>query len=108
MKCAQCSHCSNTYDPFLDLSLEVVRADSLHKAFNHFTAVEVLDGDNRYQCSKCNKKVRALKQFTIDTAPQVLTVHFKRFSSSGKIDKKIQFDRTLDLKPFVSGGEVWA
>ena len=110
MKCTQCSHCSNTYDPFLDLSLEIVRAESLVKALSRFTAVEVLDGNNKYQCTKCKKKVRAFKRFTIDHAPHVLTIQFKRFSSSGgcggKIDKKVQFDRTLDIKPFVNGGEV--
>lgn len=109
VKCTQCSHCSNKYDPFLDLSLEVARADSLHKALAHFTAIEVLDGDNKYQCSKCKTKVRALKQFTIDQAPPILTVQFKRFSSSGsyggKIDKKVHFERDIDLKPFVTGAE---
>lgn len=109
VKCTQCSYCSNTYDPFLDLSLEIVRAESLLKALARFTAVEVLDGDNKYRCSRCKTEVRALKQFTIDKAPHILTVQFKRFSSSGglggKIDKKVQFDRTLDLKPFVNGGE---
>lgn len=110
VKCTRCSHCSNTFDPFLDLSLEIVRAESLVKALAHFTAVEVLDGDNKYQCSKCKIKVRALKQFTIDKAPQILTVQFKRFSSSGafggKIDKRVHFDQTLDMNPFVNSGEA--
>lgn len=109
VKCTQCSHCSNKYDPFLDLSLEVARADSLQKALAHFTAIEVLDGDNKYHCSKCKTKVRALKQFTIDKAPPILTVQLKRFSSSGgyggKIDKKVHFESILDLRPFVNGGE---
>ncbi|KAH7422022.1 hypothetical protein KP509_13G086800 [Ceratopteris richardii] len=106
VKCTRCSHCSNKYDPFLDLSLEVARADSFQKALAHFTAIEVLDGDNKYHCCKCDMKVRALKQFTIDKAPPILTVQLKRFSSvgsyGGKIDKKIHFERELDLKPFVN------
>ena len=112
VKCTQCSHCSNKYDPFLDLSLEVEEADSLQTALAHFTAIEELDGDNKYQCSRCRVKVRALKQFTIDKAPPVLTIQLKRFSSlggyGGKIDKKVHFDKNLDLKPFVNGGEVHA
>ncbi|KAH8964180.1 hypothetical protein BDL97_04G051600 [Sphagnum fallax] len=106
VKCTICSTCSNTYDPFLDLSLEIVRADSLSKALVHFTAVEALQGDNKYHCSNCQKKVRALKQFTIDKSPNILTIQFKRFSGSGssggKIDKKVEFGRTLDMKPYVS------
>lgn len=106
VKCTVCSHSSNTYDPFLDLSLDIVRTESLTKALSRFTAVEELDGENKYRCAHCKKKVRAEKNFTIDSAPNVLTIQFKRFSSTpgrfGKIDKKIDFGRTLDLKPYMS------
>ncbi|KAF9612541.1 hypothetical protein IFM89_001408 [Coptis chinensis] len=107
VKCMQCSFCSNTFDPFLDLSLEIVKADSLLKALSHFTAIEQLDGGQRqYQCQRCKQKVKALKQLTVHKAPYVLSVHLKRFGShrpGQKIDKKIEFSPTLDLKPFVSG-----
>lgn len=110
MKCLQCSHCSNTFDPFLDLSLEIVKADSLYKALRNFTAAEQLDGGERqYHCQQCNQKVRALKQLTVHKAPYVLTIHLKRFRAHNpgqKIDKKVQFEPTLDLKPFVSGSYV--
>ncbi|KAF5469527.1 hypothetical protein F2P56_013592 [Juglans regia] len=107
VKCLQCSYCSNTFDPFLDLSLEIVKADSLNKALANFTAAEQLDGGERqYQCQHCKQKVRALKQLTVHEAPYVLTVHLKRFHSHDpgqKIKKKVHFGSTLDLKPFVSG-----
>ena len=106
----QCSFCSNKFDPFLDLSLEIVKADSLHKALAHFTAKEQLDGGARqYQCQQCKQKVKALKQLTIHKAPYVLTIHLKRFGShitGQKIDKQIQFGPTLNLKPFVTGPYV--
>ncbi|XP_031480994.1 ubiquitin carboxyl-terminal hydrolase 23 [Nymphaea colorata] len=107
VKCTQCSHCSNTFDPFLDLSLQIVKADSLPKALAHFTAVEELDGGQKqYQCARCKEKVRARKQLTIHKAPYVLTIHLKRFGSGEpgrKIDKKVEFGTTLNLKPYVSG-----
>ncbi|KAL8223461.1 hypothetical protein R6Q57_018936 [Mikania cordata] len=107
VKCMHCNFCSNKFDPFLDLSLEILRADTLHKAFANFTAQEMLDGGaKQYHCQQCKQKVKALKQLTIYKPPNVLTVHLKRFGShiSGqKIDKKIQFGHTLDLKPFVTG-----
>ncbi|MQL75944.1 hypothetical protein Taro_008319 [Colocasia esculenta] len=106
VKCLQCSYCSNKFDPFLDLSLEIMKADSLHKALSHFTAVEQLDGGERqYQCQRCKQKVRAVKQLTIHKAPYVLTVHLKRFGSAlpgQKINKKVDFEPTLDLKRYVS------
>ncbi|KAJ9697595.1 hypothetical protein PVL29_009429 [Vitis rotundifolia] len=107
VKCMQCSYCSNKFDPFLDLSLEIFKADSLHKAFMHFTATEQLDGGERqYQCQRCKQKVKALKQLTVHKAPYVLTIHLKRFGAHDpgqKIDKKVHFGPTMDLKPFVSG-----
>ena len=46
-----CSCCkgreSNTYDPFLDLSLEINSAPSVLKALRRFCATEVLDGENK-------------------------------------------------------------
>lgn len=106
VKCMQCSYTSDKFDPFLDLSLEIVKADSLQKALTHFTAKEFLDGGERhYQCQQCKQKVKALKQLTIHKAPYVLTIHLKRFSShlaGQKIDRRIIFGTTLDLKPFVT------
>ncbi|XP_047940665.1 ubiquitin carboxyl-terminal hydrolase 23-like [Salvia hispanica] len=107
VKCTQCSYCSNKFDPFLDLSLEINRADSLYKALSHFTTKELLDGGAReYQCDQCKQKVKASKQLTVHKAPQVLAVHLKRFSSHApgqKVDKKVTFEPTLDMKPFVTG-----
>ncbi|KAK4797526.1 hypothetical protein SAY86_029852 [Trapa natans] len=107
VKCLQCNNCSNKFDRFIDLSLEIAKADSLQKAIRHFTAPEQLDGGERqYQCQNCKQKVQALKQLTIHEAPYVLTVHLKRFhfhDLGQKINKNVNFDTTLDLKPFVSG-----
>ncbi|PSS13940.1 Ubiquitin carboxyl-terminal hydrolase [Actinidia chinensis var. chinensis] len=107
VKCVQCSFCSNKFDPFLDLSLEINKAESLNKALSHFTAKEYLDGGERlYHCQKCRLKVKALKQLTIYKAPCVLTIHLKRFGThqpGQKIDKNVHFGPTLDLKPFVTG-----
>uniref|UniRef100_A0ACD5ZPV7 Uncharacterized protein n=1 Tax=Avena sativa TaxID=4498 RepID=A0ACD5ZPV7_AVESA len=106
VKCTKCLHCSNKFDPFLDLSLDIGKATTLVRALENFTEDELLDdGKKQYQCEHCRQKVVAKKRFTIDRAPNVLTVHLKRFSpfsSREKIDKKVDFRPVLDLKPFVS------
>ncbi|CAL5044168.1 unnamed protein product [Urochloa decumbens] len=106
VKCTRCSHCSNKFDPFLDLSLDIAKATTLVRALQNFTEEELLDGGQKqYQCERCKQKVVAKKRFTIDKAPNVLTVHLKRFSPFNpreKIDKKVDFQPVLDLKPFVS------
>ncbi|KAG8093786.1 hypothetical protein GUJ93_ZPchr0012g21054 [Zizania palustris] len=106
VKCTECSHCSNQFDPFLDLSLDIAKATTLIRALKNFTEEELLDGgEKQYQCQHCGKKVVAKKKLTIDKAPYVLTIHLKRFSPFNpheKIDKKVEFQPMLDLMPFMS------
>lgn len=110
VKCMQCNFCTNKFEPFLNLSLEILKADTLYEAFFDFTAKEQLDGGAKeYNCEKCKQKVKALKQLTIHKAPNVLTIHLKRFGShiwGQKIDKIVHFPPTLNLKPFVTGPYV--
>ncbi len=58
IKCA-CGRDSNTYDPFLDLSLEIVRAGSVDKALARFCATEVLDGENKCVVSRVERFITA-------------------------------------------------
>ncbi|KAJ6743011.1 hypothetical protein OIU85_017033 [Salix viminalis] len=107
VECQQCSYCSNKFDPFLDLSLEIARADTLPALLRNFTAAEMLDGgEKHYQCQRCKQKVRAKKRLTVHKAPHVLTIHLKRFHAHDpgrKVGRKVIFDRSLDMKPYVSG-----
>ena len=49
-----CHANSDTYDDFLDLSLEVTpRTDSLKDCFNAFRRVDYLRGKNKYKCESC-------------------------------------------------------
>ena len=115
VRCLKCGYNSNTYDAFLDLSLEVSDVSSVQKALQSFTRPERLDGENMYRCSRCSKKVPALKQLTIFKPPTVLCVQLKRFQfansfggyggfggGGGKINKPILYTDRLDLSPFIS------
>ena len=107
VQCTSCAHTSDTFEPVLDLSLEVSRAKSLEEALGDFTAEEALDGDNCYACPACNRKVRALKRLTVERAPSVLSVQLKRFDpwlQRGKLDGHVEYPRALDLSPFTSAG----
>jgi len=88
--CLRCQRPSNTYDEFLDMSVDIMHAGSVQRALADFVRPERLDGDNRYHCERCRVKVPALKRLTVHEAPNVLTVHLKRFdpmnfASGGKI-----------------------
>jgi ubiquitin C-terminal hydrolase len=77
------------------------------QALRKFVAVDKLRGSDKYRCEKCKKPVNADKQFTIDQAPLVLTVHLKRFTPFGKkITTPIQYQETLSLQSAMSNREV--
>ncbi|XP_048025852.1 ubiquitin carboxyl-terminal hydrolase 42 isoform X1 [Megalobrama amblycephala] len=104
VKCLNCKAVSDTFDPYLDVSLEIKTAQTLTKAFEQFVKPEQLDGDNAYKCSKCKKMVTASKRFTIHRSSNVLTVSLKRFTNfnGGKITKDVRYTEYLDLRPFMS------
>jgi ubiquitin C-terminal hydrolase len=85
VRCNKCGYCSNTYDPFLDLSLEVSKksSNSVAYAFSEFTRKETLDSANKWKCSGCKKHVCATKQLTVFRPPLTLCVQLKRFTFDG-------------------------
>jgi hypothetical protein len=131
LKCNKCGYKSNTYDPFLDLALEISKKhiDSLSSAFKEFTRKEKLDSDNQWKCSGCKKHVCPTKHLSVFRPPLTLCIHLKRFgfgrdgfhgsnhffhrSSKGlnmmgsrgsKISKRIEFPAHLSLP--LSDGRV--
>ena len=59
VKC-QCGYESNTFEPFLDLSVEITQANSVEKALAQFCAPEHLTGDNKYMCARYVSERRCL------------------------------------------------
>ncbi|XP_059720521.1 ubiquitin carboxyl-terminal hydrolase 36 isoform X2 [Haemorhous mexicanus] len=107
VKCLECKTVSDTYDPYLDVTLEVERAANIVRALELFVKPEQLGGDNAYRCSMCRKKVSASKRFTIHRASNVLTISLKRFGSCGslggrKITKDVGYPEILDIRPYMS------
>ncbi|KAJ2908113.1 hypothetical protein GGI21_003210, partial [Coemansia aciculifera] len=104
VKCSRCNHESNTFEPLLDLSLDIQGGSTIAKALRSFTRPEVLAKDNRYRCEKCNKLVEATKQMSVYRLPRALTLQLKRFSSfgGGKISRFVEFPLSLNMKSYVS------
>ncbi|OII72789.1 ubiquitin carboxyl-terminal hydrolase of the cysteine proteinase fold [Cryptosporidium ubiquitum] len=104
--CSNCRYTSNTYDPFMDLPLDIMGVSNLENALKLFTKIEYLKGENRYMCPKCNQRSDASKQLLIEKSPPLLTIQLKRFSYVGhgsrKPNKAINFSEILDLEPFMA------
>ncbi|KAI0722755.1 cysteine proteinase [Earliella scabrosa] len=106
VKCLACGHNSDTFDRMLDLSVDIAGVASLRDALRKFVAVDHLRGADKYKCEKCKKAVNADKQFTVQQAPLVLTIHLKRFSPMGrKIGHPVRYDEQISLQPCMSEGE---
>ncbi|XP_078443582.1 ubiquitin carboxyl-terminal hydrolase 18-like [Wolffia australiana] len=105
--CTKCERISNRYENMMDLTVEIHGdADSLEECLNQFTGKEWLEGENMYKCEGCDEYVKAWKRLTVHRPPNVLTIALKRFQSGrfGKLNKRVTFPLTLDLKPYMSGG----
>lgn len=107
LRCCKCGHCSDTYEPLIDLSLEIENVGTLPSALESFTKMEKIeDPDMQFTCDECKERVSIEKQLILDQAPSVATFHLKRFKNDGvfveKIDKYVEFPLELDLLPYTS------
>ncbi|KVI06756.1 ubiquitin carboxyl-terminal hydrolase 16-like [Cynara cardunculus var. scolymus] len=106
IKCMKCGGKSERHERMMDLTVEIegdIR--TLEEALDKFTCNEILDGENKYKCSRCKSYEKAKKKLTLLEAPNVLTIALKRFQSGkfGKLNKPIHFPEILDMAPYVSG-----
>lgn len=111
LKCCKCYHCSDTYEPLVNISLEIEEADDLLMALQSFTKIEKIeDSENKFMCESCKEQVSIEKQLMFDQIPSVAVFHLKRFKNDGhfveKIDKHVKFPLEMDLRPFTCSGKI--
>lgn len=102
--CPLCRAKTETYDPFLDISLDLMHHGdymaSIEDCLENFSKTESILMDS-YTCPHCHQGVNdVLKRMTIRSAPKILVIHLKRFehgSTRVKIDKHISFPLFLDM-----------
>ncbi|XP_071717550.1 ubiquitin carboxyl-terminal hydrolase 17-like [Rutidosis leptorrhynchoides] len=104
--CMKCGVKSERHERMMDLTVEIEGdVSTLEGALDKFTSVEILEGENKYKCSRCKSYEKAKKKLTLLEAPNVLTIALKRFQSGryGKLNKSVKFPEILDMAPYVSG-----
>ncbi|KAB5555452.1 hypothetical protein PHYPO_G00034400 [Pangasianodon hypophthalmus] len=104
VKCMNCKAVSDTFDPYLDIALDIKNAPTITKALEQFVKAEQLDWENAYKCSTCKEMVQASKRLSIHRNSNVLTISLKRFANfnGGKISKDVRYSEYLDLRPYMS------
>ncbi|XP_031421817.1 ubiquitin carboxyl-terminal hydrolase 21 [Clupea harengus] len=109
LHCSICSHYSNTFDVFCDLSLPLPKRGgdrvSLKECLDLFSQEEKLDEENAPMCERCCRRTESTKRLTIQRFPKVLVIHLNRFTMSrysiSKSTVRVSFPITnLDLGPY--------
>lgn len=84
LRCTTCQRTSTTYEAFYSISVEIPTSGSadIYQCLQSYCKEEMLSGDEVWKCPYCKKERVATKQIILTRAPQILVVHFKRFSAS--------------------------
>lgn len=109
LRCTTCQRTSTTYEAFYSISVEIppFGTGDIYQCLRSYCQEEMLSGDEVWKCPYCKCERVATKQIIITRAPQILVVHFKRFSASKtqsarKIHTPIEFPlHGLKMDPFV-------
>ncbi|KAF7719848.1 Ubiquitin carboxyl-terminal hydrolase [Penicillium ucsense] len=84
LKCTTCRQTSTTYEAFYSISVEIPTEGTgdIYQCLRSYCQEEMLSGDEVWKCPHCKCDRIATKQIIVTRAPQILVVHFKRFSAS--------------------------
>ncbi|KAL4803741.1 hypothetical protein BDV18DRAFT_144348 [Aspergillus unguis] len=84
LRCTTCQRTSTTYEAFYSISVEIPASGrgDIYQCLRSYCQEEMLSGDEVWKCPHCRCERVATKQIIITRAPQILVVHFKRFSAS--------------------------
>lgn len=118
VKCLECCNEGAREDTYLDIPLPIrpfgssTAYKSVEEALKAFVEPELLTGNNKYKCSKCNKLCDAHKGLKFTRFPYLLTIHLMRFDFDYstlhriKLNDKVTFPNILDLNCFIENEEV--
>ncbi len=101
-----CPHFSETKEFFQSIILQVKNKKNIEESLDAFILGEMMEGDNSYNCERCEKKVSALKRQCFKKLPRVLTLVLKRFEYDydtmlkNKINDYCEFPLELNMEKY--------
>ncbi|KAG9253927.1 uncharacterized protein F5Z01DRAFT_136950 [Emericellopsis atlantica] len=106
IKSQECEHISEVFEPFQAIQVDVQGKTCLQESLQAYIDGEVLEGDNQYKCSTCDRHVDAVKRSCFKDLPDNIIFHLKRFDFNlqtlqrNKIYGRFSFPLVIDLNPF--------
>ncbi|KAF8894531.1 hypothetical protein BD779DRAFT_1669025 [Infundibulicybe gibba] len=109
IKCVNVDYESSRIEEFNDIQLNVKGMKNLYESFKDYVAVEMLDGENKYQAEGLGLQ-DAKKGIIFESFPPVLHLQLKRFEydlqrdAMVKINDRHEFPFEIDLDEFLDAG----
>ncbi|KAK3504714.1 hypothetical protein B0T13DRAFT_14009 [Neurospora crassa] len=102
----ECSHVSERLEPFSAIQCDIKGKTTLQESLQAYVDGEIMEGENKYKCSECNRHVDAVKRACLKDIPDNLIFHLKRFDFNlrtlqrSKINDFFSFPDTIDMRPY--------
>ncbi|CAL8077889.1 unnamed protein product [Calicophoron daubneyi] len=100
--CHSCNKTSCRNEPNFNLSVDITCARSLQQCLFNYIRSEELCGQNAYKCENCGQLRAAAKRSTIFQGGPILIIQLNRFSRHQKLDTRIEFPSSFNLRPFMT------
>merc|ERR1712228_198953 len=106
----ECGHKSEREEAFHTVSLTVKNKTSLKESLELYVKGDILDGDNKWLCSKCDKKRAALKRSCFGKLSKYLILHLSRFEFDfnamrrKKLNSRFEFPFNLNMEKYTKEG----
>ncbi|KAK2624650.1 hypothetical protein QTJ16_005843 [Diplocarpon rosae] len=106
VKSKECSHISERLESFSAIQCDIKGKSTLKQSLEAYVEGEVMEGDNKYKCSTCDRHVNAVKRACLKDVPDSLIFHLKRFDYNlrtmirSKINDHFSFPKTIDMRPY--------
>ncbi|KAL1508446.1 hypothetical protein AB1Y20_004549 [Prymnesium parvum] len=78
VQCAECGHATVTHPSFWHVPLNVTGRGSVVEALQHRVKWERMDGEQRWHCSRCARRVAAHQRSTFHSLPRLLLLLLQR------------------------------
>ena len=87
--CSKCKKKSTNFEAFNILPLPIPdKVSNLKDCLKEFSKPEVMDGDNKYNCTNCKEYTPAHKNIYLWDLPELLIIQLKRFTNNGISTRK--------------------
>ncbi|KAF9874053.1 ubiquitin carboxyl-terminal hydrolase [Colletotrichum karsti] len=102
----ECEHISERLEPFSAIQCDIKGKLTLQDSLQAYVDGEIMEGDNKYKCSSCDRHVDAVKRACLKDIPDNLIFHLKRFDFNlrtlmrSKINDYFSFPTKIDMRPY--------